>query len=219
MGSRYWYANPTIDRDDIGASVTMDLLGGGLWDGYLGSFALGAEHSPALRQALYSTDPGPGLAVHDASLSVVEDLVIGRHMVWSDYEVFRRHEKPVLFLTDGQNRRYHTADDTFEALDLFKLAAEAGWVHRLVRRIADGPRPTWDPSADPANDLEAVRKILDDALATKATAAWGETALAALTEARRGLTDNASPFTVRAAAQRLMCWAGPRASSITCGML
>ena len=219
MGSRWWHAHPTVPLDHIGAAIVLDLLGAGLWDGYRGTFALGSESSPALRQALTAVGSEPDAPVHVASLSLVEEMVVGPRMVWSDYEVFRANETPVLFVSDGQNARYHTAEDTADALDMRKLAAEAHWLHRLTRHLAEGPEIRWSPAADPAGDLAAVQSLLTDA--TALSTPWSDTARDALQASLSDLNGTPRPSTrqVRAAAQRLMCWAGPHASMFTCGLL
>lgn len=224
MGSRWWRTHPTVPLDSLSAVVVMDLMGGGLWAGHRSTFALGTATSPALAAAVDATPVVPPLtAVHRGSLSLVEDMVVGRDMVWSDYETFRAADMPVVFLTDGQNRRYHQADDTFEHLDHDKLVAEAAWVEALMRRLGDAEVPaTWDPSTDLDQDAEAVRALYDEAFAAKAHEAWGSTAAGSLETSRRSLpAEGARPDsqTLRRAAQKLMCWAGPMASSFTCGML
>ncbi|MBX2802259.1 MAG: M28 family peptidase [Myxococcales bacterium] len=220
MGSRYWHAHPTVALDRVGAVVVLDLLGGGLWDGYGTTFALGAETSPQLWAAAEATPTTALHRVQQASLSLVEEMVVGPSMVWSDYEVFRAHRIPVLFLTDGQNDRYHTPRDTSEALDYDKLGAEARWLEALVRRLGAGPSIRWSPAPRPEHDRAAVRTLLTEALAAPETAVWGATARGALQASLQELqTGQGSTRDVRAAAQRLMCWAGPRASVFTCGLL
>lgn len=220
MGSRYWAAHPTVPIAAVDAVVVMDLMGAGLWDGRVPTFALGVETAPVLAQAVAATAPPEGLDVVAASLSLVEDMVVGRDMVWSDYEVFRRQRIPVLFLTDGQNRRYHTARDTVDALDPARLQAQGAWVGALARGLSEGTVPSWSPGVDHDADLRAVRRLVDAALADPATRAWGDVARGALVAARDSLADDAvPPATVRRAAQRLMCWAGPNASPFTCGLL
>lgn len=224
MGSRYWHAHPTVDLEAVKAVVVLDLIGGGLWDGHRDTFAFGVETSPELTRAVAATTMADERRLIPASLSLIEDMVVGRKMVWSDYEVFRRHDTPVLFLSDGQNRRYHTPQDTADALDLDKLVAESQMLTRLTRAIAAGPVPTWKPSPRRKQDVETVRQLLDVAIAAESTKAWGETARASIVDARRTLEgvkgrSAADDQTLRRAAQRLMCWAGSSASSFTCGML
>ena len=208
MGSRYFVANPTLPLEGVGAAVVLDLLGAGLWEGYAGTFALGAETSEQVREVLRRTPVPPPLVRHQASLSVVEDMVVGRDMVWSDYEAFRRAGVPVLFLTDGANERYHTSRDRVEALEPARLASEARHVHGLVRALADHGDPyVFAPVRDPRGDADAVRRLLDDALGYPG---WSSLARSSLQAHRARLVgEELDPKTVRAAAQALMCWAGP----------
>lgn len=220
MGSHYWHAHPTIPIDRIGAAVVLDLVGGGLWDDLQTTFVLGSETSPQLRRAVLDTPALDPHAVQPVSLMVVEDLVIGRHAVWSDYDVFRNHEIPVLFVTDGQNKRYHTSKDRVEALDFGKLEAEAAWLARIVRRISAGPDIHWSSVWEPEEDRVAVSALLRHALADPATEAWGDLAREQLRASLDAVQADDQRWTDAArGAQRLMCWAGPYASRFTCGMM
>jgi hypothetical protein len=228
MGSRYWAAHPTVPLAEISAVVVLDLTGAGLWDGYPGTFALGSETSPRLAEAVGRVTRSDGLLVHRAGLHLVEKMVAGRDMVWSDYEVFRALGKPVLFMTDGQNKRYHTADDTFEALDLDKLARQRVWLNDLVVELGNGAPPEREDSADLTEDTAVVSHLLTAVLAPDGPAAgWGSVAAGALEASRvevkalEGRSDlsRAEVRVLRTGAQRLMCWAGPWASRFTCGML
>ncbi|MEN0066810.1 MAG: M28 family peptidase [Myxococcota bacterium] len=218
MGSRFWHAHPTVPLTQVGAVIVLDLLGAGLWDGYPGTFALGGETSPQIRAAVASARE-PGLPVLPAGLSVVEDLVIGRRAVWSDYEVFRDHNIPVLFMTDGQNKRYHTAADTAEALDYDKLAKEQRWLHQVIRALASGSRIQWGFRENYELNRRSVAALLGAALSAPQRDRWSPTARTSIEAALRSIQDGqASPRDVRAAAQRLMCWSGPQASLFTCSL-
>lgn len=219
MGSRWWHAHPTRPLERLGTTVVLDLLGAGMWEGFRGTFALGSETSEQVRAAVDAAAAQEEAPMHVASLSLVEDFVVGPQMVWSDYEVFRAHETPVLFLTDGQNDRYHTARDRVEALDLPKLEAEARWLRSLVSHLASGPAIRWTPTRDPAQDHAATRHLLQEALRSQHP--WPPTAREALQASLDELAavSAPSPRAVRRAAQRLMCWSGPHASPFTCGLL
>ena len=71
------------------------------------------------------------------------------------------------------------------------------------------------PKKTPTRDLQAVRRVLDDALGPDGMPDLTPTGTAALTSARAHL-DAAH---VHSGAQRVLCWAGPNASPIACGML
>jgi hypothetical protein len=216
MGSRWWIAHPTDSMGRVVSTITIDLWGEPLWEGADITFALGSESSRALSEAVEGV-PSFGLKPIRASLSLVEDLVVGnKHQVWSDYAGFRDARVPSLFLSDGQNRRYHSADDTADAVDLKRLDAESQWLEGIVRHVADGPRPEWHPESTEAQDYVAVTVALDQALMW---GGWSDDAGDALRVSRADLKASADHRVTRRAAQRLMCWAGPWASVYACGLL
>jgi hypothetical protein len=211
MGSAAFVAAPPLPLSTFDVAIVLDLVGGGLWDGFPFHVALGAETSPALEAAVAATPSPAGLTVLDAGLHLVEDLVAtGRHQPWSDYHAFRLAGVPVLFLSNGQSHHYHRPSDDFDTLRLGALGLQTDWLAALVARLLAAPdKPAFsDTRVRPAADLAATRALLEAALAQARSDARSATRLdvGALTEALSGL-DPARPETLRRGVQRLQCFA------------
>ncbi len=172
MGSRFFVDESAAGRTpvDLGAidvAVALDLVGGELWPGYRAHFVLGADETPALSRALDDVVVPESLPVARGGLHLIEEVPGGGRQPWSDYDAFRNRDVPTLFLSDGQNKRYHEATDDADALDFAKLADETLVLTRIaVAASASDEAFTWDEDgADLARDRATVLGILDDALA------------------------------------------------------
>ena len=228
MGSQYYVDNPTVELNDISTAVVLDLMGAPLWPGFKGGFAVGAETSSELT-AIVKKVHTTGFQPARAGLHLIEDLVTGRHQPWSDYDAFRNQHIPVLFYSDGQNKRYHTAKDTPEHIDFDRLHLETDWLETLIRAIADADRaPTWSPRELYAQDLDQLRPVLkeaaDDPFFSKTARASLEVSIDELADISKRLDQGASMsdgdvWILRRATQKLMCWCQPMGSALTCGLL
>jgi hypothetical protein len=226
MGSQFYSLNPVVPLDQIDVAVTLDLVGGDLWNGYGGHFYLGAELSPEVAAAVDAAPVPEGLMLFRGGLHLAEEqpLGIGRQP-WSDYDAFRNAGRPVLFLSNGQNKRYHTPADTVDMLNLPKMALEARYLLRVVSRLAHAEvDPTFNVAGiDFAGDGDTVKAVLEAALApgglveslglTPASRAKLEGDLADTTaiqaKAAGGATlDEAEVRRLRDGTQRIMCLAG-----------
>lgn len=234
MGSEFFVAHPTVPLDAINVSIVMDLVGGELWPGYGGHFALGAELSPAVRETLSKVETPEGLSLMRGGLHTVEEQPVG-HQPWSDYDAFRNVKLPVLFLSNGQNKRYHTAFDEVQHLNLDNMALQARYLVRVSQALATASaKPEFDENGtDYATDVSTMKQLLDDALE-----AGGLVDALDLTpsskkklEADRDKLDDVETAIaagstlseddiqkIRNAAQRVMCLAGSSYAETVCGI-
>ena len=168
MGSQFFVDEATTEvLGSIDTAIALDLIGGELWPGYGSHFILGADETDALSRALDTVELPAGLPVLRGGLHLIEELPGGGRQPWSDYDAFRNADVPTLFLSDGQNKQYHEADDDADALDFEKLARETLLLTRIVEAIANSTETfTYDGGgADLARDRQTLLTLLDDALA------------------------------------------------------
>lgn len=161
MGSKRYCEEPTVPLDRIDLAVVMDLVGHAVGpDGAPAEvrdtlFCLGAEKSAGTADDVAAAADGvAGLAVRPLELDVVPPL--------SDYEPFRQHGVPVLFLTCGRWRHYHETTDTPDRLAWEKIAATQLFLERLTRGAAAdrGRRGRYRPDArDYAGTIASLRAI------------------------------------------------------------
>lgn len=235
MGSAFYAANPTVPLDDIAAVIVLDLVGAELWPGWAGHVVLGAELSPEVAMAVDAAELPEGLEALRGGLHLVEETPFG-HQPWSDYDAFRDRGVPVLFLSDGQNKRYHTPDDEVEALSLDKLALETRFLWSVVTNLAstEGELRFEAQGRDYARDAATLTRVLEAAIAegglldglglSEAAREKLEEDLVAVREVASSLEGGgmASPTQVgalRTATQRVMCLAGPSYSELVCNSL
>jgi hypothetical protein len=236
MGSRFYADNPVVPLEQTDAVIVLDLVGADIWSGFGGHFLLGADQSPELAAALDAAKQPEGLLIFRAGLHLVEEqpLGIGRQP-WSDYDAFRNKQKPVLFLSNGQNREYHTSADEISSLDGHKMELEARHLVDVVSQLAHAEAtPTFDGArTDHVRDAETVIAVLDAALANGGMVdnlglgAETTTKLEGdLTAARAAADKVASGGTLgeseirrlRDGAQRVMCHAAPYYNEATCNV-
>lgn len=172
MGSQFFVAESAAGRtpvelDAIDVAIALDLVGGELWPGYRTHFVMGADETPALSRALDDVSVPETLPLARGGLHLIEEIPGSGRQPWSDYDAFRNRDVPTLFLSDGQNKRYHEASDDADALDFAKLADETLLLTRIVVAAAAVDEAfAWDEDgADLARDRSTVLAILDDALA------------------------------------------------------
>jgi len=236
MGSAFFVAHPVVPLEQIDVAIVLDLVGSDLWPGYGAHFVLGAELSPEVRGVVAAVGSPPGLLLRRASLHLVEETVAG-HQPWSDYDAFRDASVPVLFLSNGQNKRYHTEDDEASLLDVPKMAREGAYLLSLVRPLGNAAvTPTFDVNGTAyATDAEELASVLEAAIADGGlidslglTAASRRKLEVDLSNVRaiRGLLSadgqgELSPNEVRAlrsAAQHVMCMAGSTYQESICNL-
>lgn len=213
MGSEHFAASGLVDLASIDAVLVLDLVGGQLWPGYTKHFVMGAEKSPALSSILDGVRVPDGLPVMRGGLHLVETTPFGTQP-WSDYDAFRNRDVPIAFFSDGQNKRYHTAEDEADTLDYDKLTKETEHLFRVVEAIAASTATIeYDPIAQElGRDGETVLAILEDALAP-----GGLVEVLGLSETSRGKLEttrdaieggDVGAATLESGALRVMCYAG-----------
>ena len=134
MGSQFFFHHLPVEigrADNIQAAIIMDLMGGVQWTPLKDAiFATGAEKSPELYQRLKDTVASP-LRVIPVGIHLVEEIPDHGHKAFSDYDVFRNHGLPFLFLRRA-HPRYHTAGDVTSTLHYERMAATVEWLRRLI---------------------------------------------------------------------------------------
>lgn len=235
MGSEFFATNPTLPLPDIAVILVLDLVGAELWPGWMGHTILGSELSEEVATALAAAPVPEGLDALTGGLHLVEQTPFGRQP-WSDYHAFRERGVPVLFFSDGQNKRYHTPDDEVAALNIPKLALETRYLLDIVGELSRAQeQPKFQANgADYENDArmvtQALEAALDDgglvdglALSSQARSAL-EADLQAALGARATLEGGDALTTqqvsaLRRATQRIMCLAGPLYTEPVCNSL
>jgi len=170
MGSQYFSKHPTLPLISIDVAIALDLVGGNMWGTDQGHNVLGSELSVGVRTALDTVADPEGVIVRRGGLHLVEEIttLTGHdHQPWSDYDAFRNNQVPVLFFSDGQNKRYHTTSDDVSFLDFPKLVKESRFLHQVTRALGtSASTPVFLQNGnDYLRDATAVIATLDAALA------------------------------------------------------
>ena len=237
MGSEFYAANPTVPLDRIDVAIALDLVGIDMWPGFQGHVVCGAELSPEVAAVVDAAAVPEGLLARRGGLHLVQELVTGGTMKWSDYAAFLDRSRPVLFFSDGTNKNYHEPSDTFATLDLPKMRREALYLHDImVRLAASAANPTFDAAGSNYRlDATMALEMLDWALAPTS----GLVATLGLTETSRAdlELDRAAVIAVKAAldgggqptaaqiedlrrgVQRIMCLAGTMYTQSMCHLM
>ena len=236
MGSQFYVANPVVPLEQIDAVAVMDLVGADLWPGYGGHFLMGSELSPEVRAALEHAALPAGLMAIAGGLHLAEEQPLGLgRQPWSDYDAFRNLGKPILFLSNGQNKSYHTPSDEVAAINAPKVALEAQYLAAIVGNLAyAADTPTFDPAgADYERDAALLAEVLSAALAPGGlidalqmsaqtrTKLEGDLADAQVIGAKVASGEAATEAEVRRlrdGAQRVMCLAGSTYDESTCDL-
>lgn len=226
MGSQYYVDHPVVPLAETDVAIVLDLMGSQMWPGFQGHFVLGAELSPEVAAAVDAAPVPDDLPLLRAGLHLAEETWFG-HQPWSDYHPFRQAGVPVLFLTDGQNKRYHTPEDDISGIDFSKLEREAKLLFSITAVLARATNtPTFDSQGeDHPREAAAVVTLLEAALeegglvdALELDAVVESMLRQDLDEAQRAKqkVDAGEPLTsvdVRAlqrGVQRVMCLSAPR---------
>ncbi len=168
MGSQFLFHHlpPEIGRaDNIQAVIIMDLMGGVQWAPLKNAiFAIGAEKSAGLYQRVKETVASP-LKVFPVGIHLVEEIPDHGHKAFSDYDVFRNHGVPFLFLSAGRTPRYHTPGDVTSTLHYERMAATVEWLRSLMTMIDQDRVPyTFDAQrVEFADEVASFRNIVDQA--------------------------------------------------------
>ncbi len=151
--------------DNLQAVIIMDLMGGVQWAPLKDAiFATGAEKSPELYRRLTEA-VAPPLTVFLAGIHLVEEIPDLGHKAFSDYDVFRNHAVPFLFLSAGRTPRYHTAEDVTSTLHYERMAATVEWLRRLLALIDQDEAPyTFSANrVEFADEVASFRGIVEQA--------------------------------------------------------
>lgn len=225
MGSQFFAANPTVPLAQIDVAIVLDLYGGNFWGADKSHLLFGAELSAELRAALDQTQVPTGIVPRRLGLHTIEEWYYG-HEAWSDYDAFRNRNVPFLFISDGINKDYHTANDEVSHLDLPKLAVEASYLHAIVTRLANAAQtPTFDAKgSDYLRDAQEILALYDAVLAPNSglvdTLGLSSTSVSylladkAAVEKTKAVLEGGATATkaqitsLRTAVQRILCYAG-----------
>jgi Zn-dependent M28 family amino/carboxypeptidase len=235
MGSQFYANNPPYALEKTDAVVVLDLVGAELWPGYQGTFLMGAEKTPALMDAVDAAKIPDGLVAQRGGIHLPEQTVFGQQP-WSDYDAFRDRNVPFVFMTAGQNKRYHEVNDDMTGINAAKLALETQLLLDLAVLIGDS-EATFEfntEGKDDAADVATVMAVLDAALASgglvdtlglsSATRNSLQADLNAVQTLQTKIDNDSSLFgadlaVLRSATQRIMCLAGPQYPESTCNQL
>lgn len=169
MGSQFLFHHlpPEVGgAENLQAAIIMDLMGGAHWAPLKEAiFATGAEKSPALyRRVIHNKVPS--LTVFPGGIHLVEEIPDRGHKAFSDYDVFRNHDIPFLFLSAARSPRYHTAGDVPSTLNYERMAATVEWLRGLLAVMAqdDGPYAFDAQRVEFADEVASFRAIVEQAL-------------------------------------------------------
>ena len=169
MGSQFLFHHlpPEIGRtDNIQAVIIMDLMGGVHWTPLKHAiFATGAEKSPEFYRQVTRTSV-PSLTVFPVGIHLVEEIPDHGHKAFSDYDVFRNHGVPFLFLSAARSPRYHTTGDVASTLNYERMAATVEWLRQLVALMRqDDTVYTFHPQrVEFADEIASFRGIVEQAI-------------------------------------------------------
>lgn len=122
-----------VKRSEIQLGIFMDLMGGVSWKPLQDTvFAIGSEKSPELEALLHQIQVD-GLDIRHLGLHMVESIPSSGQTPFSDYDAFRNHKIPFLFLSSGRTPDYHRATDTAEKLHYARMARTVLWLVKLIR--------------------------------------------------------------------------------------
>ncbi|MBI4000859.1 MAG: M28 family peptidase [Nitrospira defluvii] len=168
MGSQFFFHHLPAEigrADNVQSVVIMDLMGGVQWAPLKDAlFATGAEKSPELYRRLKEA-VAPPLTIFPVGIHLVEEIPDHGHEPFSDYDVFRNHAVPFLFLSAGRTPHYHTPRDAAGTLHYERMAATVEWLRRFIALI-DQDKAPYRFHADRvefADEVASFRNIVDQA--------------------------------------------------------
>lgn len=169
MGSQFLFHHlpPEVgSAANLQAAIIMDLMGGVQWPALKDAiFATGAEKSPELYRRVSQTQAS-SLTIFRGGIHLVEEIPDHGHKAFSDYDVFRNHQIPFLFLSAARSPRYHTAGDVASTLHYERMAATVEWLRQLIALMAqDETRYSYDVHrVEFADEVASFRNIVEQAL-------------------------------------------------------
>ncbi len=169
MGSQFLFHHlpPEIgEAANLHAVIIMDLMGGVHWTPLKDAiFATGTEKSAEFFRQVTRTSV-PSLTVFPVGIHLVEEIPDHGHKAFSDYDVFRNHKIPFLFLSAARSPRYHTAGDVASTLHYERMAATVNWLERLLTLMEqDEAAYTYDAQrVEFATEVAAFRGIVEQAI-------------------------------------------------------
>ncbi|OGR08859.1 MAG: hypothetical protein A2341_27660 [Deltaproteobacteria bacterium RIFOXYB12_FULL_58_9] len=238
MGSDYYATHPIVPLAQTDVAIVLDLMGGNLWSNNQEHVVLGSELSPQIHSLMAAANPPSGINIYHGGLHLVEKMMYLIFVVtnpWSDYDSFRDRGVPVLFMSDGQNRYYHTPEDEVGIVDFPKLLREAKYLRTITELVANSAvTPTFNgEGTDYLRDAITAQAILQAALASggmvdslNLSTATENVLISDLTDVsaaktrfQNGTATSNDVWTLRSAVQRVMCHAGGTYDADTCNSL
>lgn len=127
-GSRAFVKNPTFPLESLRLYINLDIIGLNLFRGFENNtFIIGAETGgPELKRDTEKAAQGELVKFHQLSYG------FGHYRSDMTSFVLSSHRVPILFITDGDGKVYHTSADEFENLNLPKVRSIASTIAKLA---------------------------------------------------------------------------------------
>ncbi len=162
LGAFAFTLRDDFDPGNLAAVIDLDLLGRpnlGIMDDTL--IAVGTEHDPQLRQAVYAAGRASGLRILPAGIDLVPPL--------GDYFAFEQYPAATILLTTGLYFDYHKPTDTPDKLDFRLLNRSVDVAVATIEHLANRDAA---PAAQPATaadreELQAILTTLEEVLAAR----------------------------------------------------
>ncbi|WKA53122.1 M28 family peptidase [Planococcus shixiaomingii] len=160
MGSVYFYNNlpPSLNMSSFKGAIVLDLCGHdiAIKGREEALFAIGADSSPLLSTSISE-------AKEDADGILVYQIQGRERLYLSDHYVFDIHHQPHIFLSCGHWPHYHTPKDTFERLNLDKVASVAAFLQKFVLRVDENAMkdPALLTPFTKEDELAEVSRLVD----------------------------------------------------------
>jgi Zn-dependent M28 family amino/carboxypeptidase len=145
LGSKWYAAHPTVNKNAIVAVLNGDMIGRNNPDSaaLLGSQPPHRNSTELVAMALQANQEGPRFKLD--TLWDKPEHVEGWYFR-SDHLPYARAGYPALFYTTLLHPDYHTPLDEAKTIDLKKLKRMTEWMYRTGWMVANAPkRPTVDP--------------------------------------------------------------------------
>lgn len=157
LGARYYTDNPTIPREQMVATVNIDMIGRGTVEdtdlggpGYLqliGSRRLSTQLGDLVEEV--NQRGGHGF---DFDYQYDAEGHPQQFYCRSDHYMYARYGIPIVFMTTGGHRDYHQRTDEAQYIDYDKLTSVSAFVHDFVTDVADlDERPVVDGTVPDPN--------------------------------------------------------------------
>lgn len=161
MGSMWFATHPPESARNLRAAVVLDVMGRPPFEsGPNTVFVIGSEACPWMSEIMRSQPTTRDVDAKRVSLAMIEGVPYKpwRRDPLSDYEAFRNHGIPYVFLSQGRSQWYHTPFDRPELCDLASMAATSKWLAGLVgdMLVSTPPRAACMPdlwAVDVSHDI------------------------------------------------------------------